>query len=72
MSDLLRVGLVDPSGGRQLGRDGPLADEPLGVAREGRLEHAGAGVSTYWYLTAAPELLALVADRLDPVLEGLA
>ena len=28
--------------------------------------------STYWYLTAAPELLALVADRLDPVLEGLA
>jgi integrase/recombinase XerD len=28
--------------------------------------------STYWYLTAAPELLALVADRLDPTLEGLA
>lgn len=28
--------------------------------------------STYWYLTAAPELLALAADRLDPTLEGLA
>lgn len=28
--------------------------------------------STFWYLTAAPELLALVADRLDPVMEGLA
>jgi integrase len=28
--------------------------------------------STFWYLTAAPELLALVADRLDPTLEGLA
>jgi integrase len=27
--------------------------------------------STFWYLTAAPELLALVADRLDPTLEGL-
>jgi len=28
--------------------------------------------STFWYLTAAPELLALAADRLDPTLEGLA
>ena len=28
--------------------------------------------STFWYLTAAPELLALVADRLDSTLEGLA
>ncbi|MCA1678603.1 MAG: tyrosine-type recombinase/integrase, partial [Actinobacteria bacterium] len=28
--------------------------------------------STYWYLTAAPELLALVADRLDLTMEGLA
>ncbi len=28
--------------------------------------------STYWYLTAAPELLALVADRLDSTMEGLA
>jgi len=28
--------------------------------------------STFWYLTAAPELLALAADRLDPALEGLA
>lgn len=27
--------------------------------------------STFWYLTAAPELLALAADRLDPTLEGL-
>ncbi len=27
--------------------------------------------STFWYLSAAPELLALVADRLDPTLEGL-
>ena len=33
VSDLLRVcGLVDPRGGRQLGRCGWLADEPLGVA----------------------------------------
>jgi integrase/recombinase XerD len=28
--------------------------------------------STFWYLTAAPELLALAAARLDPTLEGLA
>ncbi|MGH8566365.1 MAG: tyrosine-type recombinase/integrase [Gammaproteobacteria bacterium] len=28
--------------------------------------------STFWYLTAAPELLALAADRLEPTLEGLA
>lgn len=28
--------------------------------------------STFWYLTAAPELLALAAERLDPALEGLA
>jgi integrase len=28
--------------------------------------------STFWYLTAAPELLALVADRLDSTMEGLA
>jgi integrase/recombinase XerD len=28
--------------------------------------------STFWYLTAAPELLAFVADRLDSTLEGLA
>lgn len=28
--------------------------------------------STFWYLTAAPELLTLVAARLDPVMEGLA
>ena len=28
--------------------------------------------STFWYLHAAPELLALAADRLDPALEGLA
>jgi integrase/recombinase XerD len=28
--------------------------------------------STFWYLTAAPELLALVADRLDSTLEGFA
>jgi integrase/recombinase XerD len=28
--------------------------------------------STFWYLHAAPELLALAADRLDPTLEGLA
>ena len=28
--------------------------------------------STFWYLTAAPELLALAADRLDPLMEGLA
>ncbi len=27
--------------------------------------------STFWYLTAAPELLALAADRLDPTMEGL-
>jgi len=27
--------------------------------------------STFWYLTAAPELLALVADRLDSTMEGL-
>jgi len=28
--------------------------------------------STFWYLTAAPELLALAAARLDPTMEGLA
>lgn len=28
--------------------------------------------STFWYLTAAPELLALAADRLDSTLDGLA
>ena len=28
--------------------------------------------STFWYLTAAPELLALVADRLEPTMERLA
>lgn len=28
--------------------------------------------STYWYLTAAPELLALAADRLESTIEGLA
>ena len=28
--------------------------------------------STFWYLTAAPELIALVADRLDSTWEGLA
>ncbi len=28
--------------------------------------------STYWYLTAAPELLGLAADRLEPTLEGIA
>jgi integrase/recombinase XerD len=28
--------------------------------------------STFWYLTAAPELLQLVAARLDSTLEGLA
>lgn len=27
--------------------------------------------STFWYLTAAPELLALAADRLEPALQGL-
>ncbi len=44
VSDLLRVGrLVDPRGGRQLGRGGRLADEPLGVARVGGVEHDGAG-----------------------------
>ena len=28
--------------------------------------------STFWYLTASPELLALVADRLESTMEGLA
>jgi integrase/recombinase XerD len=28
--------------------------------------------STFWYLTAAPELLQLVAARLDSTMEGLA
>jgi integrase/recombinase XerD len=28
--------------------------------------------STFWYLTAAPELLAVVADRLDSSMDGLA
>ena len=28
--------------------------------------------STFWYLTAAPELLGLAADRLEPMLEGIA
>lgn len=27
-------------------------------------------VSTYWYLQAAPELLAIIAERLDGILEG--
>lgn len=27
--------------------------------------------ATYWYLSAAPELLALVAERLEPVAEGV-
>jgi integrase len=27
--------------------------------------------STFWYLTAAPELLALVADRLEPTMKGI-
>ena len=37
------VGLVDPCGGRQLGRDGRSADEPLGVALVGGVEHEAAG-----------------------------
>ena len=28
--------------------------------------------STFWYLTATPELLALAAERLDPIVKGLA
>lgn len=28
--------------------------------------------STFWYLTAAPELLALAAGRLEPIVEGIA
>jgi hypothetical protein len=28
--------------------------------------------STFWYLSAAPELLELVAGRLDSTMEGLA
>lgn len=28
-------------------------------------------VSTYWYLTGAPELLAVLADRVEHVLEDL-
>ena len=28
--------------------------------------------STFWYLTASPELLTLVADRLESTMEGLA
>jgi integrase/recombinase XerD len=28
--------------------------------------------SSYWYLSAAPELLALTATRLETTLEGLA
>lgn len=28
--------------------------------------------SSFWYLTAAPELLALAADRLEPTMEGIA
>jgi hypothetical protein len=43
VSDLLRGGLVDPGGGRQLGRDGRLADESLGISLVGGVEHAGAG-----------------------------
>ena len=35
--------LVDLGGVRQLGRDGRLADESLGVAGEGGIEHVGAG-----------------------------
>jgi len=26
--------------------------------------------STYWYLTAVPELMALAADRFEPLLPG--
>ena len=36
-------GFVDPGGGRQLGRDGRLADEPLGIPLVGGVEHVGAG-----------------------------
>jgi hypothetical protein len=42
VSDLLRVGLVDPCGDRQLGWDGRSADEPLGILLVGGLEDAGA------------------------------
>ena len=28
--------------------------------------------NTFWYLTAAPELLGLVAERLEPTMEGIA
>jgi hypothetical protein len=28
--------------------------------------------NTFWYLTATPELLGLVAERLEPALEGIA
>ena len=28
--------------------------------------------NTFWYLTAAPELLGLAAERLEPTMEGIA
>jgi hypothetical protein len=37
------VWLVDPRRGRQLGRGGRLADEPLRVSLVGRVEHIGPG-----------------------------
>jgi hypothetical protein len=35
--------LVDPGGGRQLGRDGRSTDEPFGVLGVGGVEHDGPG-----------------------------
>ena len=39
VSDLLRIVLVHPCGGGQLGRRGRLADEPFGVPLVGGVEH---------------------------------
>jgi hypothetical protein len=64
VSSLLRRELVDPRGGRQLWWDGRLADEPLGIALVGGVEHAGAGgvqlrclavVDGGWVISPIPE-----------------
>jgi integrase/recombinase XerD len=47
--------------GVEVDRQMPLLSTYLGHAHP---------ISTYWYLQAAPELLALVAQRLDGMLEG--
>ena len=49
----------------------PTTGSPVELPYHPHIQHVDPA-STFWYLTAAPELLALVADRLDSTMEGLA